>query len=150
MKKRIAIGSLLAFFILMTLPAVSAVKFNAVVEENKVQLLNEIKSAELIAFRKKIQEIHGQLLDKYSNEQLIQFRLRHILGYLITVFIIIPLNILEVLSYNLPFGILENILYAIEIIFYEIIDNFGWGIKETLRHVTPQTKVGCLMSSLMI
>ena len=58
MKKKIVIGSLLAFFILMMLPSVSAVEFNTAVESNKPQLLEQIKEMDIAKIKEKIRDIN--------------------------------------------------------------------------------------------
>ncbi len=54
MKKRIIIGSLLAVFLLVLLPAIPAMEFNTIVEENKSFLFEEIRSIDITELKKKV------------------------------------------------------------------------------------------------
>jgi len=54
MKKRIIIGSLLAVFLLVLLPAIPSMEFNTIVEENKSFLFEEIRSIDSTELKKKV------------------------------------------------------------------------------------------------
>ena len=53
MKKRIIIGSLLAVILFVLLPAIPAMEFNVIVEENKSYIYEKIKSIDIKDLREK-------------------------------------------------------------------------------------------------
>ena len=54
MKKRILIGSLLAVFLLVLLPAIPAMEFNNIVEENKSFLFEKIRNIDITELKMKV------------------------------------------------------------------------------------------------
>ena len=52
--RKIIIGSLLAAFLLVLLPAIPAIEFNNIVEENKSFLFEEIRSIDITELNKKV------------------------------------------------------------------------------------------------
>lgn len=62
MKKKILIGSILAVFILMLLPSVSAVEYKTASEVKESSIIEKIKSIDIEEFKEKIKD------DPFSSE----------------------------------------------------------------------------------
>ena len=103
MKKKIVIGSPLAVFILVMLPSISAVEFNAVIEANRSQLLEQMQSVDL-----------DELMEKVKGYSDWIGRISFFLQWLITMLIMVPVILL--LSPTIIYVLFINILAELDII----------------------------------
>ena len=111
MKKKIIFGSLLAVFVLMVLPSVSAVEFNTAVETNKSQILKQLQDMTVDEFREKIKTLDIKELEEktqtYSLFEWIIFLISSFIFVYLLPIIVIPMLVIVfliggILGWELP------------------------------------------------
>jgi len=115
--KKIAVGCILAFFMLMMLPSVSAVEYNTIVEIRKSTFLEKIQSMD----NNKLKELAEAYLEKGGN-----YGEWSLLGLFFTILGALCWFSTDAISHITGlYGPVSTILFWIGVFFFFIADIFG-------------------------